>query len=295
MTISGFASSIAAASASASKTSTTTGRAPSLRTNSELSGERVVPQTEWPWVSRRGVSRRPMTPPAPARKIRLMELGQSYAASSGPQVFVEPSERPLPRLFRRRLVVARRRVIVEAVVGARVDMPLVGDAGRTQRRVESGPAAGDARVELTILGVDRRLDFGGIGGAWLKTVEGNRGVEARAHAHGQFVDDAAAKAEPDRAELAGRIGQGLQPCSRGGKIRLHFGAVDLLEQRRALFVVAGIAADRSEAVGREGDEIGDREAPRHVLDVWVQAAVLMHDQDDRQLLRARGTDEIALD
>jgi hypothetical protein len=44
MTISGFASSIPTASASASKKSTTTGRAPSLRTNSALSGERIVPQ-----------------------------------------------------------------------------------------------------------------------------------------------------------------------------------------------------------------------------------------------------------
>src|ERR1700678_1089470 len=241
MTISGFASRTAVASASASKTSTTTRRAPSFRRNSTLPGERVVPQTAWPWARRRGVSRRPITPAAPARKTRLIELDKSYATSSGPQILVEPIERPSPRLFRRRLVVARRRFIVEAVVGASVDVPFVRNASPAERGVERRPAAGDTRVELRILGVDRRLDFRRVGGARLKTVEGNCGVEARAHAHGQFVDDAAAKAESDRAELASRIGQGFQPFSGGGKIRLHFGAVDLLEQRRALFVVAGIA------------------------------------------------------
>ena len=39
-----------------------------------VSRERVEPQTEWPWASRSGVSRRPMTPDAPARKIRVMKF-----------------------------------------------------------------------------------------------------------------------------------------------------------------------------------------------------------------------------
>src|SRR3984893_5747908 len=197
MTISGFASRTAVASASASKTSATTGWAPSLRRNSLWPGERVAPQTEWPWARRRGVSRRPITPAAPARKIRLMELDKSYATSSGPQILVEPIERPSPRLFRRRLVVARRRVIVEAVVGALIDVSFVGNAGSAKRCVESRPAARDARVELRILGVDRRLDFGRVGGVRLKTVKRNRSIEARAHAHGEFVDDPAAETEAD--------------------------------------------------------------------------------------------------
>src|ERR1700722_7724794 len=178
MTISGFASRTAVASASASKTSATTGWAPIFRRNSLWPGERVAPQTEWPWARRRGVSRRPITPAAPARKIRLMDLGVSDATASGSQVFVEPIERPLPCLFRRRLVVARRRVIVETVVGALVDVPLVGDAGSAERSVERWPAARDARVELRVLGVDRRLDFRRICGARLKAIEGNCSVEA---------------------------------------------------------------------------------------------------------------------
>ncbi len=50
-----------------------TGRAPSSRRTSLLSGERVAPQTEWPCATRSGVSRRPITPAAPAKKIRLMK------------------------------------------------------------------------------------------------------------------------------------------------------------------------------------------------------------------------------
>lgn len=121
------------------------------------------------------MSRRPITA---ARKIRLMKRGQSYATYSGPQILVESIERSLPRLFRRRVVVAGRRVIVEAVVGALVDVPLVGDASSAKRRVELRPAAGDARIELRILGIDRRLDFRRVGRARLKAVEGNRSIEA---------------------------------------------------------------------------------------------------------------------
>src|SRR6202453_1135420 len=75
-------------------------RAPSLRTNSELSGERVVPQTEWPWVSRRGVSRRPMTPAAPARKTRLMKfylLRSARGPGSPPARRARPSDADLQR------------------------------------------------------------------------------------------------------------------------------------------------------------------------------------------------------
>src|SRR6202042_1990265 len=99
-------------------------------------------------------------------------------APSSPQIFVEPIERSLPRLFRRGLIVAGGRVVVEAVVGVLVDVALMGDAGAAERRVERRPAAGDARVELSILGVDRRLDFRRVGRVRLQSIEWNGGVEA---------------------------------------------------------------------------------------------------------------------
>src|SRR6185312_10348288 len=111
-------------------------------------------------------------------------------------------------------------------------------------------AAGDACVQLCILGVDRRFDFRRVGGVRLQAVERNRGVESRSHAYGQLVDDAPAKAEADRAELAARIRQGFEPLSGGGEIRLHLDRVDLFEEGRALLVVARITSDRSETVRR---------------------------------------------
>src|SRR5277367_4772631 len=178
MMISGFASKTAFARASASNTSTTTGCAPKSRRNSSLSGERVVPHTEWPAARRSGVSRRPMTPAAPARNIRLTRFRQlRLTEPSCPQIFVEPIDRPPPGFFGRRLIVARRRVVVEAVVGAFVDVTLVRDARLGEGGVEGRPAAGDTLIEFAILRVDRRLDFRRVGRVRLEAIEWDGGVE----------------------------------------------------------------------------------------------------------------------
>src|SRR5205823_901589 len=55
------------------------------------------------------------------------------------QVFVEPIERVLPGLFRGGLVVARRRVVVEAVIGAFVDVSIMRHVGFAERLIESRP------------------------------------------------------------------------------------------------------------------------------------------------------------
>ena len=109
------------------------------------------------------------------------------------------------------------------------------------------------------MSVDRAPYLGGGGGVGLNSIERNRGVEIGAHPHGKLVDDAAAEAKSDRPELTGPIRQGFQPHRRSEKILLHLGRVDLLEKRRAFLVVAGITADGSEPIGREGDEVGDGE------------------------------------
>ena len=95
------------------------------------------------------------------------------------------------------------------------------------------------------------------------------------------------KQKPGDAELAGAVGTGLQPHGRGVEVLGHLRAIDLAEQLAALLVVAGIAADRREAVRRERHEVLEREPPRDVLDVRVEAAVLVDDEDARQLVRGR--------
>ena len=59
-----------------------------------------------------------------------------------------------------------------------------------------------------------------------------------------------------------------------------------LKSCRALFVVARIAADRGQPVRRKGDEIGDRQPPRDVFDIGIEAAILVDDEHRRQLGRA---------
>src|ERR1044072_6392261 len=73
ITTSGRAATAARFSASASNTSTITGRPHIASIDPAFAGERVVPVTSWPIRTRSGVRRRPMTPAAPARKIRIVE------------------------------------------------------------------------------------------------------------------------------------------------------------------------------------------------------------------------------
>src|ERR1044072_35053 len=73
MRMSGRAATTACFSASASNTSTMTGRPHIASIDPAVAAERVVPVTSWPIRTRSGVRRRPITPAAPARKIRMME------------------------------------------------------------------------------------------------------------------------------------------------------------------------------------------------------------------------------
>ena len=201
----------------------------------------------------------------------------------------------LPGLFRGGLVVARRRVVVEAVIGAFVDVSLMRHVGFAERLIESRPSPRDALVELAVLRVDRRLDLGDVLGLRLRAVERYRGVEVGAHPHRQLVDNPAAKAEADRAQFAGRVRARLQPFRRREEILAHLAAVELAEQRRSLLFVARIPTDRTQLVRREGDEIRDRQPPRDILDEGVEAAILV-DDDDRRLFRVVGRPrEVALD
>ena len=80
---------------------------------------------------------------------------------SGPQVLVEPLQCVLPRFFGRGFVVSGRRVVMEAVIGAFVDVTFVRHIGLRQGGIEGRPPVGDPRVEFSVLRIDRRLDLGG--------------------------------------------------------------------------------------------------------------------------------------
>ena len=93
----------------------------------------------------------------------------------------------------------------------------------------------------------------------------------------------AAIAEADRAHPAGALGPRLEPPERGDHVLARLRLVERAEQLARLVLVAGIAAEREQRVGREGDEVLERQAAGDVLDVRVQPAVLVHDEHARQL------------
>src|SRR5215207_8934468 len=93
------------------------------------------------------------------------------------QVLVEERDRPLPRQLRRRLVVARRRVVVEAVLRAGIEEALVPDAGRLERLLERGPARVDALVHLGRLDQQRSLDLRNVLDVRGRTIERHAAAE----------------------------------------------------------------------------------------------------------------------
>ena len=77
---------------------------------------------------------------------------------------------------------------------------------------------------------------------------------------------------------------------------------ELGEELAALVVIAWIAADRRQRIGREGHEVLQCEAPSHVFRVRIEAAVLVDHDRTGQLrrgrtarVRAEGSNQVAAD
>src|SRR4030095_9461074 len=91
----------------------------------------------------------------------------------------------------------------------------------------------------------------------------------------------------------GAIGKALQEVRRGDEIRPRFRLIELGEELARLVFVAGIAAQRIEPVRRERDEIVDGKTPRDILDVRIEPAILVYDEDSGKLSgRVRSLHEI---
>ncbi len=81
---------------------------------------------------------------------------------------------------------------------------------------------------------------------------------------------------------------GLEELECGDPVLHHDLAVQLPLQGPALVVVAGVAAQGREGVGAQRHEVGGGEAAHHVLDVGVQAPVLVDHQHGRLGLGGTG-------
>ena len=208
------------------------------------------------------------------------------------EVAPEPRDGALPGQRRRGLVVARRGVVVEAVVRARVDVRLVDGARGLQRSLVGRPGGVDVGVGLGEVQLQRGLDAGHVLGFGLPAVERHRRGQRRV-GHGRRVRHTTAVAEAGDADLAVAEPARAQVVDGGEEVVHQLHRVDLLLKPPPVLVVARIPAHRAQAVGRQGHETGLRHAARHVLDVGVEAAVLVHHHDARhRTLHARRAHEV---
>src|SRR5689334_4333147 len=159
------------------------------------------------------------------------------------QIFVEPVQSALPGKLGRGLVVTRRCVVVEAVIGADIDIALMRGMRGGELLVESRPARCDPGIELAVMREQRRLDLRRIGGIGLITVERHASSEVATHPHRQYVDDTPAEAEADGTELARGVWTRSQPFGRGDKIFSHLAAIKVGEKLRSLLVIPWISAE----------------------------------------------------
>ena len=113
----------------------------------------------------------------------------------------------------------------------------------------------------------RRLDLRGFFGRGRHAVEGRGRVEIR-QARGEQVGDASAVAEADHAQLAVAVRAAcFRNCAAATKSSRVFVLIELGEELARLVLVAGIAAQREQRVGRVGDEALERQR-RATSSMW---------------------------
>src|SRR5690242_21138414 len=110
-----------------------------------------------------------------------------------------------------------------------------------------------------------RLDAGDLV-RWRRDAVERHGSAQIGQACGEQVGDAAAIAETDDAKLARTGLVPLEKIRRGDEVFCCLRLLELGEQFARLVLVTRIAAQRKQRVGREDEEILERQATRDVLD-----------------------------
>src|SRR5215471_4928074 len=130
------------------------------------------------------------------------------------QILREERKCAAPGEIGRGLVVARAAgVVVEGVLRARIDVLSVLLVVGLERSLEVGDAFVDVVVVLGVLQKQRRFDRRDLVGGRLRAIVGDAGSKVRT-VGGHAVHDAAAEAEADRADLAGRFRVTLEEADR---------------------------------------------------------------------------------
>src|ERR1700679_1423690 len=133
-------------------------------------------------------------------------------------------------------------------------------------------------------------------------VERHGGAQIGSQPDGQVIGYTAPVTEADGAHFSSAVGTRFQPRRGSYEIFEHLFAIDLAEQLAAFVVVTGIAAKRSKTIGRKRHKVVQGKPPRDVLDIWIEASILVDDdyaaQFRRRCLSCVGTDrpnQISLD
>ena len=178
------------------------------------------------------------------------------------------------------------------MLGPGVHVHLVLSAARLQRRLVGRPQRVDALVALGVLDQQRRLDVRHSRRLRRRSVERDGRFQIRAERDRQEVGRAAAPAEADDSQLAGGQRMRLQEARAVDHVRAQLALVEAGLQRAAVVVVARISAHRREPVGGERQKSFGRGSASHVLDVRVEAAILMDHEDGGERPRRIRLDEI---
>ena len=122
---------------------------------------------------------------------------------------------------------------------------------------------------------------------WNGAVERHCRRQIRSQPDGQRIGDVAPKTETGDSDLTRAERMRFQPERGGHEIFGHLVAVDGSEQHAAFVVVTGKAAHGGEPVRRKRHEVRQSEAARDVLDMRIQAAIFVDDDNPGQLRRRR--------
>ena len=126
----------------------------------------------------------------------------------------------------------------------------------------------------------RRVDGGDLVGRHLQPVVDNAGLQI-GRQHRDAIDDAAAPAEADNADLAGGFHVLLQERHGGCDAARGVAGIERADHVAGLVLIGRRAAERREHIDRQAEEAFERDAARDVLDVRIETAVLVDDDDGR--------------
>jgi hypothetical protein len=139
-----------------------------------------------------------------------LPLATQPNASLSPEVLIEKIESTLPRQLGSSLVVTWRRVVMETMIDALINVRGVGNVICLKRFLVGWPSRRDTSVQRCVVKQKRRLDPGSVRGRRLPTVECNRSRQIR-QSHCQLIGHGSAKAETHHADFTPAFGTRLQP------------------------------------------------------------------------------------